>query len=79
MVEEILTLLGRLVVELRLEVDVLGRSRTEFHLLDIISVAEIEVLHILVGYESATSDALHHQRGLVLLQIVAPQVVVAFE
>ena len=72
MVEEILTLLGWLVVERSLEVDILGRSRTEFHLLDIAAVAEIEVLHILVGYESALSDALHHQRGLVLLQVVAP-------
>ena len=77
-VEEILTLLGRLVVERSLEVDALGLLARQVYLLDA-AIAEEEVLHVLVGNEAAATDVLHHQRGGILLQVVAPEVITALK
>ncbi len=79
MVEEILALFGWLVVEVRLEVDVLGLFAAQVYLLDVATIAEEEILYFLVGNEATTSDVLHHQRGAALLQVVAPEVVTALE
>ena len=79
MVEEILALLGRLVVEWSLEVDVLGSLAAQVNLLDAAAIAEEEVLDILVGNEAAATDTLHHQGGAAFLQVVAPEVVATFE
>ncbi len=78
-VEEVLALLGGLVVEVRFEVHVLALLACQLHLLDVASATEEEVVHVLVGDESSASDALHHQCGASLLQVVAPEVVAVLE
>ena len=78
MVEEILALLGRLVVERSLEVDALGLLARQVYLLDA-AIAEEEVLDVLVGNEAAATDTLHHQGSAAFLQVVAPEVVATFK
>ena len=78
-VEEILALLGWLIVEVSLEADVLGAESAQIHLLDAASVADKEVLHILVGLQVALTYALHHELGRAVLQVVLPEVVIILE
>ena len=79
MVEEILALLGRLVVEWSLKVDVDSSLAAQVNLLDAAAIAEEEVLDILVGNEAAATDTLHHQGSAAFLQVVAPEVVATFK
>lgn len=79
MVEKILALLGRLVVEWSLKVDVGSSLAAQVNLLDAAAIAEEEVLDILVGNEAATTDTLHHQGSAAFLQVVTPEVVATFK
>ena len=78
-VEEILALLGWLIVEVSLKADVLGAESAQIHLLDAASVADEKVLHILVGLQVALAYALHHELGRAVLQVVLPEVVIILE
>ena len=79
MVEEILALLGRLVVEWSLKVDVGSSLAAQVNLLDAAAIAEEEVLDILVGNEATATDTLHHQGSAAFLQVMAPEVVATFK
>ena len=79
MVEEILALLGRLVVEWSLEGDVGSSLAAQVNLLDAAAIAEEEVLDVLVGNEAAAPDTLPHQGSAAFLHVVAPEVVATFK
>ncbi len=76
-VEDVGSLLVGAVVEVGLEVDALLRVLGEVYLLYTV-VVDVEVLEVLVGLKPI-AHALHHNLGLVLHQVVLPQVVATLE
>ena len=77
-VEQVLPLLVGTVVERCLEAHVLALALAQVHFLDA-SGTEVEVLEVLVGLHDAPAHALHHQLGLLLQEVVLPQVGLALE
>ena len=75
MVEEVLALCRRLVVEVCLEVHCLGAIVGEVYLLDAVAVAEEEVLDVLVCLETTIAYIFENKLGRAILQVSAPEVV----
>ena len=79
MVEDIFPLIVGAVVEIGLEVDRLGFTFSQVNLLDTAASAQEQVLTVLVGNHRAVAHILEHDLGLVLAQVVLPQVHTALE
>ena len=78
-VEDVFPLLIGTVVETGFKVDGLGFTLCQVNLLDAATRADEQVLAVLGGHHGATTHALEHDFGLVLAQVVFPQVHAAFE
>ena len=78
-VEQVSTLLIRTIVEYGLEVNVLSRFLSEIQLLDTTTRNQEQVIKLLVGLHSAAANTLYQQLGLILAQVVYPQVSATFE
>ena len=77
-VEQVLPLLVGTVVERCLEAHVLALALAQIHFLDAAGT-EVEVLEVLVGLHDAAAHALQHQLGLLLQEVVLPQVGLALK
>ena len=78
-VEDVLAFLIGTVVEVGLKADGLGLAFAQVNLLDAVARADKEVLAVLVQFHGTTAHALEHDFGLVLTQVMFPQVHAALE